>query len=122
MTARLKLDTPPHAKWELDQARLAIVGAVRELVLRGAPLPPMLTVAWEALVKLEADNTAHEEAQRAAALARPMHYVAASGDRRTLCGLSTDDAPHGWVGTDNEFLRRRQAAGGTVCSTCQERA
>jgi hypothetical protein len=111
---------PPHRRWELDQARLAVVGAVRKLVAQGAPLPPMLVDVWHVLERLEAENAEHTEAQRLANLARVRHYTAHPADRKTLCGLKVATTPHGWVGAGNEFYLWAVERGANICPRCRE--
>lgn len=117
----MKRDLPVR-RWELDQARLGVCGAVRQCVAQGDTLPPLVVAAWEVLGDLEQRVRDHEAVQRAEHLAIPMHYVAHPGDKRTLCDLTVKDVSSGFVGVRNEFLNRRLEAGGLVCETCRERA
>jgi len=111
------------ARWELEQARLAIVACVRALALTDPEsLPLVLRDAWQPLAELEARVREHDAAQREKHRLIEMHYLARAGDRKTLCGLKADDVPHGWVGAGNEFLNRRLRAEGAVCPTCLERS
>jgi hypothetical protein len=120
--------SPPHLPHDIGRARDAVVDAARAVIARYtvSPRGPMvahmsaLSDAVAALNAMLAANEAHDEARRGEALAAPMHYVAGVGDRKTLCGL--DAYPHGWVGADLEYLKRRVAMGGAICPGCRAAA
>jgi hypothetical protein len=109
----------PHGMAAIGQAHRAIVDAAREAA-ESVWLPAPLLAALDHLTRLERENTAHTEQQRATHMAIVMHYTAEPGDKRTLCGLNADSAPCGWPGPDREFLRRRLDRGGNVCADCAD--
>jgi hypothetical protein len=111
----------PHGMAAIGQANRRIVDAAREAA-QSVWLPAPLLDAIGELDRLERENTAHTEQQRAAHMAIIMHYTAEPGDKRTLCGLNADSAPSGWPGPNRDFLRRRLERGGNVCDDCCQAA
>lgn len=103
-----------------------LIGVVSRMHADGGYMPDALAKAWETYSAAIADhqNLAVTEANRRRTEHNEMnlHYVAAPGDRHTICGRHVDggNTPHGYVGPDNEFYLRRVAQGGNVCIDCEQ--
>lgn len=110
---------PPHGPGDLRTVTDAIVTALRSTTEeQRSKLPYHVLRAWGRLEQMEHENDEWRVAVRAEALTRPSHYISKPLDKLTLCGLRSDQAPHGWVGNGNEFLNRRIERGGAICPDC----
>jgi hypothetical protein len=114
---------PPISTAELERAGCAVIREVEAAIEAGASLPLHVRHAYMTLAGLEQANREHAEARRLANLAQTHHYTAEPGDTRALCGAHQDRVIYGWVGHDNEFIRRSRAVPGKViCPDCDRLA